>query len=280
MAYKRSRKKGVDKRVLLCCVVVLVIMVFADLLAKNKDNLEATTTTEYVDASIRSLEKVKIPEEQDEILKDYTGFTVSFNPRHRIPNYVAWDLTRDKANGQEPRKSDFHPDADVYGCPSLSDYRNSGFDRGHMAPAADMKWSPQAMYDSHALTNMCPQDNSINTGRWNSIEKLERKWALRDSVLVIVAGPVLTDVLPRSIGKNVSVPERFFKVMLAPYANPPRAIGFIVPNHPTSDGIQQMAVSVDEVEAITGYDFFAELPDEIENIIESECNFNLWQRLK
>lgn len=226
------------------------------------------------------LEEVVIPDELEEIKADYTGFRVSFNPAHRIPNYVVWELTRDEANGQVARKNDFHPDPNVYGCPSLSDYKRSGFDRGHMAPAADMKWDERAMYDSHVLTNMCPQDNSINTGRWNSIEKLERKWAQRDSALIIIAGPVLSDEITRTIGKGVSVPERFFKVMLAPFANPPRAIGFIVPNSPTEDGVERLCVSVDEVEAVTGYDFFSALPDDVENEVERASNFKLWQRLK
>lgn len=136
------------------------------------------------------------------------------------------------------------------------------------------------MYDSHALTNMCPQENSVNTGRWNTIEKLERKWAIQDSVLIIIAGPVLTDEITRKIGNDVSVPERFFKVILAPYSNPPRAIGFLVPNYQTQEGAQQLAVSVDEVEAATGYDFFSTLPDEIESKVESTFNFNQWQYRK
>ena len=103
---------------------------------------------------------------------------------------------------------------------------------------------------------------------------------MRDSALIIVCGPILTDKLTRTIGDGVTVPDRFFKVILAPYANPPRAIGFIMPNGRVSGGMQQAAVSVDVVEAATGYDFFSALPDDIVNQVEAECNFPLWSRTK
>ena len=150
-----------------------------------------------------------------------------------------------------------------------------------MAPAGDMKWSRQAMLDSHYLTNICPQTHQLNGGRWSTLEMKCREWARRDSLIIIVAGPVLSDELPRAIGDSqVSVPERFFKVILAPFANPPRAIGFIMPNSANIDGLETLTMPVDRVEQITGLDFFASLPDSIENQIESRTNFRDWNRRK
>lgn len=276
---RRKRKKKPSRSGLAYLLMALAAVVVLTAFALNKQSLRHRNAP-APPAPPGDLMAVLVPDHLNEIKADYSGFSLSFNSAHRVPNYVVWELTREKAQGTEPRKSEFHPDPDVYGCPTLADYRNSGFDRGHMAPAADMKWSARAMYDSHVLTNICPQEKSINTGRWNSIEKLERKWALRDSALIIIAGPVLSDELTRTIGKGVSVPERFFKVILAPYADPPRAIAFIVPNSPTQLGVQQLAATVDEVEAITGFDFFSALPDDIENQVESSSNFNLWQRTR
>lgn len=229
--------------------------------------------------SAECLQKVVLPDETPEITKEYTGFTVSFNPAHHLPNYVAWELTATEAQGTLPRENKFRPDPDVYGCASLDDYRNSGFDRGHMAPAADMKWDRQAMLDCHYLTNICPQTHSLNGGRWATLENKCRQWALRDSAIIIISGPVLTDVLPRAIGtQSVSVPERFFKVLLSPYVNPPRAIAFIMPNSDDVDGLENLAVSVDQVEEITGFDFFTCLPDDIEATIETQANYRDWNR--
>lgn len=172
-------------------------------------------------------------------------------------------------------------DPDVPGCATLNDYRKSGYTRGHMAPAADMKWSAEAIKASNYLTNICPQTAAMNSGAWSTLEDNCRAWARRDSAIVIVTGPVLSDRMPLHIGKSrVPVPERFFKVVLAPYADPPRGIGFIMPNAKVQGGVQSHAVSIDEVEAVTGMDFFHALPDELEAAAERENSYPRWQTLK
>ena len=239
------------------------------------------TTAGNIDVDTACLTKTVIPDGQAEVIVPYTGFTVSFNPEQHIPNYVAWELTATEAEGSQPRESKFFQDTDVPGCPATDDYRRSGFDRGHMAPAADMKWNAQAMHDSHSLANICPQDHSLNSGRWSTLEKTCRQWAKRDSAIIIICGPVMTDAMPQTIGQaQVRVPRRFFKVILAPYADPVRAIGFIMPNSYTDEGLEELACSVDDIEAATGYDFFACLPDSIEAQIESRPDFRAWTKGK
>lgn len=224
-----------------------------------------------------NLLRVIIPDETPELICNYTGFTVSFNPSWHVPNYVVWELTGAETNGTQPRSNRFASDPDVYGCATLADYRRSNFDRGHMAPAADMKWSAQAMTDCHYLTNIVPQDHRLNAGRWNSLEQKCRSIAQRDSAIIIIAGPVLSDCINRTIGASqVAVPDRFFKVIFAPYANPPRAVGFVMPNREVADPISAMAMTVDQVEEITGFDFFSELPDDIEKRVESTIRLRDW----
>ncbi len=211
----------------------------------------------------------------------YKGMMVSFNPDKHVPNWVAWELTRDEADGVEPRGSGFMADASVRGCANPWDYSYSGYDRGHMAPAGDMKWDADAMVESFLMTNICPQVKSLNSGAWKRLEEKCRDWARIDSAIVIVAGPVLSDSLTERIGATeVVVPARFFKVILSPYANPPRAIGFIMNNGYVEGGMQKAAVSVDSVEWLTGHDFFSALPDSIENEVESQCRFHYWSTLK
>ncbi|MDE6276624.1 MAG: DNA/RNA non-specific endonuclease [Muribaculaceae bacterium] len=276
---RRGRKKRVTKlRGTSLVAAVAVILIYA--LAVHTCDVKGEHRSASTAAPMDELMDVRIPAGTPEVIKGYTGFAVSFNPTHRVPNYVAWELTGEEARGTVPRNSDFHPDPDVAGCPTLADYRGSGFDRGHMAPAAEMKWSAEAMYDSHVLTNMCPQDRSINGGRWKTIEQLEQQWAKADSALIIITGPILSDEITRTIGNGVSVPERFFRVIFSPYVEPPRAIAFIVPNMPTDLGVFEMAVSVDEVEAATGFDFLSALPDEIETEVERESKINIWRRLR
>lgn len=270
---KRPRRKN-PVSVASAVALALILIAAGILYAFDNSRTELTAI-----ADTEALRTVIIPDETAEIKKDYTGFMVSFNPEKHQPNYVVWELTADEASAGGARNSKFRPDPDVYGCATLADYRNSGFDRGHMAPAADMKWSEEAMNDSHFLTNMCPQERKLNGGRWATLENKCREWAARDSALIIVCGPVLSDRMPRTIGASrIPVPERFFKVILAPYANPPRGIAFIMPNSPQVDGLRQLATSIDNVEVITGFDFFSALPDTIENMVESTAKYNDWER--
>lgn len=230
---------------------------------------------------IDSLERVVTNPDLTEQLIEYKGMIVSFNADMHIPNWVSWELTRDEATGVEPRSNAFASDPCVDGCASLSDYRGSGYDRGHMAPAGDMKWDPETMRESFLLTNICPQAKSLNSGSWKKLEEKCRIWAQADSAVVIVCGPVLTAVPVEYIGAGrVAVPQRFFKVILSPYADPPRGIGFVMPNGAVPGGMQACAVSIDEVEALTGHDFFSSLPDDIEDVVESQCKFNYWSTIR
>lgn len=135
------------------------------------------------------------------------------------------------------------------------------------------------MMPCHLLTNMCPQDKRLNSGAWATVEKNTRKWVQKHGTLVIVAGPVLTDKLTRTIGKSkIPVPERFFKAIIAPDANPPLGIAFIMPNGYIEGGAQSAVASIDQVEAITGFDLFSALPDSIENEIESQNSLRIWNK--
>lgn len=236
-----------------------------------------------VDTAATELMEVRAPQSLKAEIIEYPGFTVSFNADTHQPNYVAWELTGDEARSLNTDRNagNFAPDPKVDGCATLDDYRRSGYDRGHMAPAADMKWTGSAMQSSFYLTNISPQDHELNTGSWRALEEKCRDWAVRDSAIVIVCGPIFTSARPRTIGETrVAVPDSYFKVVLAPYSNPPKAIGFVMPNGKVPGGMQACAVSVDQVEAITGYDFFAQLPDDVEARVESECNFPQWSKKK
>lgn len=209
---------------------------------------------------------------------DYTGFRVSFNRHNRTPNWVAWELLGAETEGEASRHNKFWQDVNVVGCPTTSDYRNSGYDRGHMCPAAEQKWSEEAMNDCFVMANMCPQDHALNSGAWNTLENRERNWARRDSAIVIVAGPIYEKGDTKTIGNGVLVPGAFFKVLLAPYVEQPRAIGFVFPNMSTPGNMQNYVMTVDDVEKLTGYDFFSSLPDDIENEVESKASFREWNK--
>jgi endonuclease G len=280
---RKSRKSSpfpVKTVLFAACVILILIGWFG--FDKTSAGEQPQTSAQQKELSYGdSLCKVVVPAGTVEEILNYPGFTVSFNKKHHQPNWVAWELTREETKGTLARSNNFQADESVEGCATLADYHGSGYDRGHMAPAADMKWSEASMNACFYLTNMSPQAADLNQKAWGKLEDKCRVWAQRDSAIIIVCGPVLTDRITKTIGDTrVSVPTRYFKVVLAPYANPPRAIGFIMPNSRVEGGMQQAAVSVDEVERITGFDFFSALPDDIENEVEAQCNFTLWSRLK
>lgn len=216
-----------------------------------------------------------------ETLLRYEGMTISFNPDTHQPNWASWELLASEATGDAPRSDSFAPDPEVEGCATLSDYRRSGYDRGHMAPAGDMKWDSKAMEETFFLSNICPQVKSLNTGSWKNLEEKCRLWAQIDGRIYIVCGPVIDDKPLELIGDSkVWVPKRFFKVIIAPYSTPARGIGFIMPNGKVVGGMQACAVTIDEVERVTGHDFFASLPDDLENELESQCNFHQWSTMR
>lgn len=228
-----------------------------------------------------NLMEVTTPPLVDSRLLHYKGMDISFNPSRHIPNWVAWELTADEIDGTEPRSAKFFSDESVEGCAEPYDYNYSGYDRGHMAPAADMKWDKNAMRETFYMTNICPQAKALNSGTWKKLEEKCRLWAQADDAIYIVCGPIYDNSPIEYIGDSrVYVPRRFFKAIISPYADPPRGIGFIMPNGKVPGGMQAAAVTIDEIEEITGYDFFASLPDEIENKIESQKNFHQWSTIR
>ena len=220
------------------------------------------------------LETVTLPEDLYSQIKEYIGFTISFNKDNKTPNYVAWELLGDEVKNDIDRTDNFWTDPDIEGCPSTKDYTRSGYDRGHMCPAADQKWSIEAMNDCFVMANICPQDHKLNAGAWNTLENKERQWAKRDSAIMIIAGPLYSADDTNRIGNaKVRVPGAFFKVLLAPYVEEPRGIAFVYPNMTSPGNMQDYAMSIDELEKITGYDFFPALPDELEKTVESSFSF-------
>ena len=206
------------------------------------------------------------------------AYIVSYNKDTKIPNWVAWHLTGDHSDGPVGRSNAFYEDEEVPAPRATSeDYRGSGWSRGHMCPAGDNKWDVEAMNQSFSLINVCPQDASLNSGLWNSIEIDCRNWAKRFQDIYIICGPVFYKQEHELIGNNkIYVPEAFFKVVLC-INGEPKGLGFIVKNNAGTKKKDLYYNSIDQVERITGIDFFPILPDDLENDIESQLNMDVWK---
>lgn len=207
-----------------------------------------------------------------------TAYTTSYNRELRLPNWVQWTLTAGHVDGQHKRKGQqFHEDEQAP-TPRAThyDYMRSGYDRGHMCPSGDNKWSAQAQNESFLLTNICPQNHNLNTGDWNDLEMLCRSWARRFGKIYIVCGPILKNQKHKTIGRNrVTVPEGFFKVVLR-LGNDPAAIGFVFDNQGGSRPIGDYACTMKEVEQITGMRFFSELDPQVRDMVEATGEWSRW----
>ena len=221
------------------------------------------------------LPHVKCSREQ---IIEHLAYTVSYNHDWNLPNWVAYELTNDELYGNVERSNHFAPDPLVHGDPIVTyDYTHSGYDRGHMAPAADMKWSEQAMQESFYMTNICPQNQNLNRGDWNDLEELARDWARKYGNIYIACGPLVSQDY-RTIGQNkkIAIPDAFFKVFLRQTDTSWTAIGFVMPNQAGNSPLMTYMLSIDEVEQLSGIDFFYNLPDGMEDDVEKEFSVRDW----
>lgn len=207
-------------------------------------------------------------------------YTLSYNERHEQAEWVAYVLTRERLQMEwQDRPDVFEPDPLVRtGSASLSDYRNSGYDRGHLAPAADMAFNKTAIAETFYMSNMSPQARDFNKGIWKELEELSRDWATKFKKLYVVTGPILKDGGKGSIGSNeVTIPTAFYKILLDLSEPDQKAIAFIVPNEVSYEPLFKYAVSIDEVEKQTGINFFPKLMTrDVERELESKFNRDLW----
>lgn len=250
-----------------------------------KGDTVAKTVEQPAESSIDPMDvQLLTPQESDsnhELLLQYSSYVCSLNCETLTPRWVGWVLTRERINGNVKRKG-FQADYDIpeeYRV-EPSDYSNSAYDRGHMCPAADNKFSETAMMECSYMVNICPQDRNLNSGDWNELEILCRNWTKIYEKLYIVSGPIYdNDRLGRIGNRNshkILVPTRFFKVVLVNDSKP-KAIGFIMPNEVINRPLTDYVVSVDEVENITKLDFFSAIDDDIEGVIEAESDIDGWE---
>lgn len=214
---------------------------------------------------------------QNEKIISHSGYSFVYSEEHEQAKWIAYELTKAETNSLFERTDKFLVDPFVTtGTAENSDYLNSGYDKGHLAPAADMGWSAITMKESFYLSNMSPQLPGFNRGVWKHLEEMMRSWAIDNSAIYIVTGPVLTSGLPTIGGNHVSIPNYYYKVILDYTLPDVHAIGFILPNASSSASLNTFAVSIDEVEKATGVDFFPALPDDQETILEKEKCTSCW----
>ena len=206
------------------------------------------------------------------------GFALAHSPELKTPLWVIERLTRERAQGPVERLKGFRGDPELKAGKRAvdSDYKNSGWSRGHMAPAANMQWDVLAMHQSFYLSNVAPQNGPMNSGLWSQLEERVRDWALARGEVYVITGPVFGNS-PKEIGKNkVGVPSHVYKIVFDPLRV--EVIAFMFANEPTGSKIlDDFLVSVDELEQRTGLDFLSTISADVQAVIESKKAGALWE---
>lgn len=224
------------------------------------------------------IEGIEIPKCNPADVIHHAGYSLLYDENYEQARWVAYELTAEETIKSFYRTDKFIVDPEIKtGSATGVDYSGSGYDRGHLAPAADMAWSAITMTESFYYSNMSPQEPGFNRGIWKRLEDLVRTWAVENKAIYVVTGPILEKGL-KTIGTDeVAVPKYFYKVILD-YTDPSiKGIGFIMPNCSQSGALQNFTVSIDSVESVTGIDFFCKLPDTEESKVEKTCLIDEWQ---
>lgn len=257
------------RRLILCALLVIIPLTASSQGHRGEDELP-------LDKSLLELPAIQ----ESDIILVYTGFVVNYNPEYLIPNWVAYELTAEKVNGDIPRASGFSMDLDYKDRQAMrEDYSYSGWDKGHMAPSADMKWSQSAMYESFYLTNICPQNPELNGRDWHTLENRVRGWAQKYVRVWVVCGPIVNEKQYGTIGEQgVVVPDKFFKAVLRQGEDGSYyAIAFVFNNDSSRQPLNKAVITVDTLEILIGYDLFSNLDDKVEAIVESTVSWERWQ---
>jgi endonuclease G len=204
-------------------------------------------------------------------------YILSFNGETKNPNWVIEFLTKEKTIGSAKRRNNFSPDDNLPEDQrsELSDFKGSGYDRGHQAPAADFKFNQAAMDDSFYLSNMSPQVGvGFNRGTWAKLESKIRDWSKSHEALIVITGPIFNDFEPTIGANKVVVPDEFYKIAFDPETF--EAIAFILPNErQPADSYKTHVVSIQVIERKTGLNFFPALNFRDQNYIETSPS-KLW----
>lgn len=293
---KKKRKQispflsAMKRMVLWACVLVACFIGLMFLYQKEEVRQEqpSTSTTEKRPGTSVALSSFEMPKDaempvlkakrKEQVIK-HEGYTVSYNSEYKIANWVAYELTSQEAKSKKAERSNkFVPDPMLKDATATNeDYTRTGYDRGHMAPAGDMKWSAKAMRESFYFSNICPQKPGLNRGIWKELEEQSRLWAMDNGKVLIITGPVISNDMKR-LGKNrVGVPPSFYKVICTVMNNKPQAIAFLLENKDyRNTSLRSMAISVDSAEKVTGIDFFPSFPDAVEKVMEASVNLDSW----
>lgn len=218
-----------------------------------------------------------LPTSTTGVIVHHDFYSLSYSQAHEQAEWLAYELVDGQVKPNNYNRPYFKLDKRVPGLSAhWRNYKNSGFDRGHLCPAADRSFSYKAFEETFLTSNISPQDRAFNAGIWNRLEHKIRFWVKGRGALLVVTGGILEPDL-RTVGpERVSVPDFFYKIVLDHVGDNYKMIAFIIPHEPSDKPLLDYVVSVDEIEERTGIDFFGILPDPLEDRLEANRDLRKW----
>lgn len=257
-------------------ILVVSVLYFAEKYVDKQTEAYPDTSKVEVESSSEFSENL-LPTSTTGAIVEHGFFTLSYSEIHEQAEWIAYELTTSHLSKNEFDRPYFVEDRNVKtGSADWRNYKNSGYDRGHLCPAGDRRFSYEAYHETFLTSNISPQDREFNSGVWNYLEQKVRYWAKKYDGVYVVTGGVLKDGLTTIGDESVSVPEEFYKIILDASDGNYKMLAFLIPNKPSSSSFYDFVVSVDEIEAKTGIDFFSALPDSVENKVEATIDLKGW----
>ena len=208
----------------------------------------------------------------------HNGYSLSYNEEFEQAEWVAYELKKEHLSKNNFKRPYFEIDKAVKtNAANWRNYKKSGYDKGHLCPAGDRRYSKAAHDETFLTSNISPQEHKFNAGLWNRIEQKTRYWAGRYNGVFVVTGGVLKGKMKTIGDEAVAVPNQFYKIILDYNNGVPKVIAFLTPHKDSKEPLYNYVVSVNSVEALTGIDFFPELDDAIESKIEASDNYKNWR---
>ena len=261
---------------------IILISLFVFLCScKNSDSVKTVeeSSVDIQDNKSKNFEKIFdfLPTSTTNVIVVHDNYTLSYNEKMEQAEWVAYELKKNSSSNQNFKRPFFIQDNKVKSnSADWRNYKNSGYDKGHLCAAADMKFSKDAFDDTFLTSNISPQTHSFNEGVWNRLEQKVRYWSVKYDGIYVITGGVLSGNL-KTIGKeNVAVPNYFYKVLLDNSRGEYKMIGFLVPAVDSDKPLYDFVVPVDEIEKLTGIDFYPKLEDSIENKLEKSSDYKGW----
>ncbi len=261
---------------------ILTLLIAAFIYYQNQN---ATINNEVSENDTDGVEETQVLQDKfnylptsttNQIVK-HTYYTLSYSEKHEQAEWVAYALKPSYLKRIDRKRPYFIYDKKVKTkSANYKNYKKSGYDKGHLLPAGDMRFSLDAYNDTFYTSNISPQNHEFNAGIWNTLEQKTRYWTKKYGTLYVITGGVLKGNLKTIGQEKVSVPNQFYKILLD-YTEPEiKAIAFLMPHQNEKKALYKYVVSIDEIEKLTGIDFFPNLPDNIENALESKSDYKGW----